>query len=165
MNHDISGCPNWNRVNKDSRLSFSKSHKLWYGRLRTGHLLGNCTSSKDRCLTRGLKHAPSLSCSRSRKIDSPCLVRMAGGPTYSLSCKVILYHESDHSRVNSVTGLAIIDNGSGVTLINRKVTDKSKVPKAGVSPIFLPLNTIDGPFGNPSRLEFSKHLHQPFNWP
>lgn len=113
----------------------------------------------------GKKHSPSLPCPQVNPPVTPPSVFYAGGPTYSLACKVTLYHESDKNRNNSVEGLALIDNGSGVTLISSKVTDPLKFPHEDVSSIYLPLHTIDGPCGNPSRSELSNICISPASNP
>ena len=76
-----------------------------------------------------------------------------GGPAYSLTCRVELFHESNPSRV--VRGLAILDNGSAVTLVNQELLRKLYIPRTSTTQIHLPLNTVDGPCGDPDLVSYN----------
>ena len=84
MKHELSMCPNWKRVNKDSRLEFAKTIKFCYGRLRSYHYLANCTSSNEKCRVYVIKHSPYLPCPQGDRFQtSPSVHTLAMSETSS----------------------------------------------------------------------------------
>ena len=78
---------------------------------------------------------------------------LVGGPTYILTFIVSVFHESKPSH--ELRGLAIVDNGSGVTLLSDSALRRHQVPESCSKKVRMSLNTINGPCTTNDRLRIS----------
>lgn len=125
----------------EDKNNFVRRKRLCYGCLGPGHEVMNC----DRRLR------PCSNCRRRHTELIPCDVSVAsafftGGssfckPTYSRTCPVVLCHRSDPDK--RVEGLAIIDEGSAVTLVNGNILSRLEIPEQKFSSSYLSVNTVD----------------------
>ena len=66
-----------------------------------------------------------------------------GGANYGLTCQMSIFHGSEPQTI--VKGVAILDNGSGIALIDRRAVDKLNNPELSIDDTNANLSTINGP--------------------
>lgn len=146
ISHSIHEYPSFRKLSQQERQAFVRDQQLCFGCLMKGHLVGNCPTKPTRCNSCRRIHNDLIGCT----FIIPNPIKPAGMwstnspthyPTYCRTCPVWLSHRSDPTK--TVKGLAIIDEGSAVTLVGKEVLSQLQIPSQHLSPTPFMITTGD----------------------
>ena len=134
------------------RLSFQdrqihvRDSQLCHGCLTKGHQVRDCPTRRVTCGTCSMAHSELVGCPLfvpipSKSVGMNATKSPTHGSTYSRTCAVLLSHRSNPGK--TVKGLAVIDEGSAVTLAGKDILSQLGVPKEEFSPAPIQVITVD----------------------
>ena len=140
-NHYLKECAEFLGSSDEDRYSFVWKKGLCFGCLESGHLCRNCNRQPKPCSNCKRRHNELISC------GAPGVTAMFTGgssfrkPTYGKTCPVVLCHNSNPDK--RIEGLAIIDEGSCITLVDGNVLSRLEIPEQEFSSSPLSVITVD----------------------
>ena len=145
--HNVVGCREFRRLESEQRNLFIREQKLCFSCLMRNHWSTGCPTPPPPCLDSNRTHSGLLSCnflinpSTTSYPFQGAIDSSYHKPSYSRTCPVVLFHHTDPSK--KIEGLAIIDEGSAISLISGVALSGLVVPSEYFSTLPLVVTTVD----------------------